>query len=208
LENPTGSLAAAARESESVVRKQIAEAQRGGKKLQLELELLVCTDIFFWVTEGSHQVVAVGKTSTLPAPMTQYPTSAAATTSAATSISTQVALDRRNHGVLYTGSARKPQSAAMIRTCHPAPSSHVLNLPILNPVAALSIPQLKPSPVNPGYQEAHQYYDEMRRYYASKAYTSAATAELVVVKVRMVTLQPGKKKTTFVSVSEFFCTIS
>jgi hypothetical protein len=84
-----------------------------------------------------------------------------------------------------------------------APGGPVLNLPaIANPLASLSIPQLKPqaSPANPGYNEAHRHYEEMRQYYASKAYTGAATAELVIVKVRMVTLEPGKKNPTLISV--------
>jgi hypothetical protein len=85
---------------------------------------------------------------------------------------------------------------------HPASSTQVLSLPAMpNAFASLPIPQLKPSPLNPGYHEAHRYYDEMRQYYASKAYTSAATAELVVVKVRLVTLEPGKKNPTIVSAS-------
>jgi len=100
--------------------------------------------------------------------------------------------------------AREPPSAAVISARHPA-SNHVLSLPaVANPFASLPIPQLKPLPVNPGYHEAHRYYDEMRQYYASKAYTSAATAELIVVKVRMVTLEPGKKNPTLVSVSGIF----
>lgn len=102
-----------------------------------------------------------------------------------------------------------PAPPSVISTHHPraAMSSalvQVLNLPATaNPFASLSIPQLKPAPANPGYNEAHQYYDEMRKYYSSKAYTSAATAELVIVKVRLVTLEPKKKNPTFISVGVF-----
>ena len=44
----------------------------------------------------------------------------------------------------------------------------------------------------------------MWQYYASKAYTSMATAEIVIVKVWMVTLEPGKRNPTLISVSNVF----
>lgn len=155
-------------------------------------------------------------TTALPTSMIQdqYPISATSTTSSSMRVPAPVTSNQRWNleALLHTGSAPKPRLAATTRisTHHPVPSAHVLNLPpISNPFATLPIPQLKPSPVNPGYNEAHKYYDEMRQYYASKAYTSAATAELVVVKVRMVTLEPGRKKPTLVSVSSaFFRTVS
>ena len=108
-----------------------------------------------------------------------------------------------NHEVLCAVPA--PPTATTISTHHAAPSAHVVRLAATtNPFTSLPIPQLKPSPVNPGYHEAHQYYNEMQQYYASKAYTSVATAELVIVKVRMVTLKPGRKNPTLISVSNVF----
>ena len=105
-----------------------------------------------------------------------------------------------NHEVFCTVPA--PPTAV---TIHAAPSTHVLRLPATtNPFASLPIPQLKSTPVNPRYHEAHQYYNEMRQYYASKAYTSMATAELIIVKVQMVTLEPGKRNPTLISVSNVF----
>ena len=101
--------------------------------------------------------------------------------------------------------APAPPMAATISAHCAAPSAHVLRLPATtNPFASLPIPQLKPAPVNPRYHEAHQYYNEMQQYYASKAYTSMATAELVVVKVQMATLKPGKRNPTLISVSNIF----
>lgn len=107
--------------------------------------------------------------------------------------------NRVKHGFESAAISAQPSHAS------PASSAPVLNLTaIANPFASLSIPlgtgKLKPLPEKPGYNEAHRYYDEMRQYYASKAYTSAATAELVIVKVRMVTLEPGKKNPTLISV--------
>ncbi|KIM36153.1 hypothetical protein M413DRAFT_449355 [Hebeloma cylindrosporum] len=175
LEHPDESVirsTVSTKEKESEVRKQIAEAQRG---------------------EGSHRVVAVGTTSAFPVSTVQYPTSG-----------NWVATNQQSYQVLRTTPV--PPTAAinppMLSIHHPqaATSAHALRLPATaNPFVSLPIPQLKPSPVNPGYQEAHQYYDEMRQYYASKAYTSTATAELVVVKVRMVTLEPGKRNPTIIS---------
>jgi len=56
------SMAVSTKEKESEVRKQIAEAQRGGETYQ-SMFLLGAQ-----VTEGSHRVVAVGTTSILPVP--------------------------------------------------------------------------------------------------------------------------------------------
>ena len=199
-----------------MVRKQIAEAQRGGKHSQYisksPARPAARADLTSLATEGSHRVVAVGMTSvaqyssgiqtaanqhgqpvfrTVPAP----PSTLLVTSEAAASLI----------------SARHPSHAASGRYATSASSAPVLNLPaITNPFATLPIPKLNPSPENPGYNEAHRFYDEMRQYYASKAYTSAATAELVIVKVRMVTLEPGKKNPTFISVGValfFFCSL-
>ena len=63
-----------------------------------------------------------------------------------------------------------------------------------------SLSSLKPAPFKPGYQEAHQYYCEMREHFASKAYISISNAELIVVKVWLMTHVPAKKKPMCVSV--------
>lgn len=49
-----------------------------------------------------------------------------------------------------------------------------------------------------GYQEAHNFYNGMREHYARKAYSNSLNVELVVVKVRMMMLPPGKKNPTLV----------
>lgn len=63
-----------------------------------------------------------------------------------------------------------------------------------------SLSSLKPAPIKLGYQEAHQYYCEMREHFASKAYISISNAELVVTKVWLMTHAPTKKKPMCVSV--------
>jgi hypothetical protein len=67
---------------------------------------------------------------------------------------------------------------------------------------ATSFPKLRSAPVNPGYQQAHQYWDDMRKFFAGKAYSNNANAEVVVVKVRMMTHAPNKKNPACVSVCE------
>jgi len=72
----------------------------------------------------------------------------------------------------------------------------------LNPHSMLPFPNTKNTPlVKPGYQEAHRLYDEMRKHFANKAYTTAANAEVVVVKIWMMTRVPTKKNPLTVSVS-------
>ena len=57
------------------------------------------------------------------------------------------------------------------------------------------------APVITGYQDAHNFYNEMREHYSRKAYSNSLNIELVVVKARMMTLPPGKKNPTLVWVS-------
>jgi len=77
--------------------------------------------------------------------------------------------------------------------------------PILNiqahPASSASVPLLKPLPINPGYQSAHQFYNEMREMFATRAYASSANLELVVVKVSLATLVSNKKSPVCISVS-------
>jgi hypothetical protein len=60
----------------------------------------------------------------------------------------------------------------------------------------LSDPSL---PVQPGYQEAHELYDEMRQFFAQKA-MSVHAGEVVVVKVTMMSWKPGNRNPSIVSV--------
>ena len=54
-------------------------------------------------------------------------------------------------------------------------------------------------PVQPGYQEAHRLYDELRQFFAQKA-MSVHGGEVVVIKVTMMLLKPGNKNPSIVSV--------
>ena len=50
-----------------------------------------------------------------------------------------------------------------------------------------------------GYQEVHQIYNEMRQFFARKA-MSVHNGEVVVIKVTMMSLKPGYKSPSVVSV--------
>jgi hypothetical protein len=54
--------------------------------------------------------------------------------------------------------------------------------------------------VQPGYQEAHKLYDEMRQFFAQKA-MSVHGGEVVVVKVTMMSSKPGNRNPSIISVS-------
>ena len=56
-------------------------------------------------------------------------------------------------------------------------------------------------PVQPGYQEAHKIYDEMRQFFAQRA-MSAHGGEVVIIKVTMMSLKPGNRNPLVVSVHE------
>ena len=72
----------------------------------------------------------------------------------------------------------------------------------LNPYSMLPSPNTKNTPlIKPGYQEAHHLYDEMQKPFANKAYTTAANAEVVVIKIWMMTHLPTKKNPLTVLVS-------
>lgn len=57
---------------------------------------------------------------------------------------------------------------------------------------------------NPGYQEAHQLYNEMRTHFTNKAYSNVANAEVIVVKVWMMMRVPNRKTAAPVSVHFYF----
>ena len=72
----------------------------------------------------------------------------------------------------------------------------------LNPYSMLPFPNTKNTPlIKPGYQEVHHLYDDMRKHFANKAYSTAANAEVVVVKIWMKTRVPSKKNPLDISVS-------
>ena len=56
-------------------------------------------------------------------------------------------------------------------------------------------------PSQPSYQEAHTRYDEMRRFFAQKAFT-VYNGKVVVIKVTMMSLKPGNKNLSIISVCE------
>ncbi|KAH9476800.1 hypothetical protein JR316_0010715 [Psilocybe cubensis] len=69
------------------------------------------------------------------------------------------------------------------------PGSTVVNVGLK--AKSLTFPQK--DLLNPGYQEAHGFYNEMRQHFAAMAYSSVANAELVVVKVWLSVRVPTKK---------------
>jgi hypothetical protein len=69
-----------------------------------------------------------------------------------------------------------------------------VRVPQFNSHSTLPFPALKSKAlVNPGYQEAHQLYNEMRAHFANKAYSNVANAELIVVKVWLMMRVPNRK---------------
>jgi hypothetical protein len=54
--------------------------------------------------------------------------------------------------------------------------------------------------LKPGYQEAHQMYDDMRNFFARQAYATN-NVELVNLKATMMWMKPGNKNPSVVSVS-------
>ena len=52
----------------------------------------------------------------------------------------------------------------------------------------------------PGYAPAHTRYEEMRRFFQERAYATHG-CELVIVKVTMMVQEPGRAKSSMVSVS-------
>lgn len=56
-------------------------------------------------------------------------------------------------------------------------------------------------PVQPGYQDAHDIYDEMRQFFAQQA-MSVHGGEVVVIKITMMSSKPGSKNPSIVSVHE------
>jgi hypothetical protein len=67
----------------------------------------------------------------------------------------------------------------------------------------LNVPDFfKHAPAFPGYQEAHKMYSDMRDHFAQRAYTTR-NFELVIVKVTMMSMKPGNKNPSIVSVCKY-----
>jgi hypothetical protein len=71
---------------------------------------------------------------------------------------------------------------------------HSVTCPIVIPKFISS-----PMPLQPSYQEAHTRYDEMRRFFAQKAFT-VHNGKVVVIKVTMMSLKPSNKNPSTISV--------
>jgi hypothetical protein len=113
--------------------------------------------------------------------------------------STSLAL-HKNGGKLawpkrVSGSSSSKQISTVSGYHHHNQSGSVSIRPIVVP-KFVSDPNL---PVQPGYQEAHKLYDEMRKFFAQKA-MSVHGGEVVVIKVTMMSWKPGKKNPSIVSV--------
>jgi hypothetical protein len=69
------------------------------------------------------------------------------------------------------------------------------------------IAELDSRSVLPGYQEAHQVYDEMQQFFAKKAML-VHSGEVVVIKVTMMSLKPGYRLPSVVYVHDSLNTYS
>ena len=110
-----------------------------------------------------------------------------------------------NHG---TSSHMSIQPYNLKATTKPTQAGVQINLlPQINLHSTLPFPVTvlkSKAPVNPGYQEAHQLYNEMRAHFTNKAYSNVANAELIVVKVWMMMRVPNRKTPAPVSVCFIF----
>lgn len=96
-----------------------------------------------------------------------------------------------------TASTSSKQAKSSSSTVYHNQSGSVSIRPIVVP-KFVSDPTL---PVQPGYQEAHRMYDEMRQFFAMKA-MSVHGGEVVVIKVTMMSWKPGNRNPSIVSVSK------
>jgi len=103
----------------------------------------------------------------------------------------------------------EPSSALISRSAWPAKQTRMGRQQLEGPkihtpgslVHNLDVPDFfAGKPLRPGYQEAHNMYNDMRNHFAQRAYSSN-NFELVVVKVTMMSLKPGNKNPSIVSVS-------
>jgi len=75
----------------------------------------------------------------------------------------------------------------------------------LNTHSMLPFPNTKNPPLlNPGYQDAHRLYDDMRKHFANRAYSTVANAEVVVIKLWMMTRVPNRKHPIPISVRAYW----
>lgn len=94
-----------------------------------------------------------------------------------------------------SSSTKQTQSHGTSSTVYHNQSGSVMIRPIVVP-KFVSEPTL---PVQPGYQEAHRIYDEMRQFFAMKA-MSVHGGKVVVIKVTMMSWKPGNRNPSIVSV--------
>ena len=69
------------------------------------------------------------------------------------------------------------------------------------PIIVLKFVSDPSMPVQPGYQEAHKIYDEMRQFFVQKA-MPVHNGKIVVIKVTMMPLKLGNKNPSIISVHE------
>ena len=168
-----------------MVRRQIAAAQRTGKLIIFYWRCLTSPRylLFLFATiDNAHPMVPVGE-------MSQH--------------LGQINLSGHGGGTL-TGTSNKSNLQPYKATTKPTSGIHINLIQQVNSHSTLPFPASLKSKiqalVNPGYQEAHQLYDEMRNYFASKAYSNVANAEVIVVKVWMMMRVPNRKTAAPVSV--------
>ena len=170
-------------ESHSIVQHQIAAAQQGGEFSipSIDSELLNNQSTTKYI-EGTQPVVPIGDVG---------------------------------HGMQFTVQVPIPTSSSMVPTSKMTPSQPPYVIPgrqykfnAINVVAPLNTHSMLPFPstkstplTNPGYQDAHRLYNDMRKHFANKAYSTSANAELIIIKIWMMTRIPNKKAPLPVSVS-------
>ena len=160
------------------VQQHVADAQRNGESISSKSATLT---LHICDTERAHPVVPIGP-FVAEMPVLPY---------------------RSGMSVLPANRASTTAASSGL----PGSSRYPLNIALANSAASSTLISLASAPTNPGYQEAHRYYNEMREYFAKKAYASSANVELVVVKVTFATLAPTKKSPLRISVSRILCSI-
>ena len=106
---------------------------------------------------------------------------------------------------LNDASSSSMSNSQLERPGYKATKPHINLIPQMNSHSTLAFPPFMSKPlVNPGYQEAHQLYHEMRTFFTNKAYSNVANAEVIVVKVWMMMRVPNRKTAAPVSVHFFW----
>jgi hypothetical protein len=112
---------------------------------------------------------------------------------------------------VFTAASTKPTSSTSRPHVIPGQQYKFSTINVVTPLNSYSMlpfPNTKNTPlVKPGYQEAHHLYDEMQKHFANKAYTTAASSEVVIVKIWMINHVPTKKNPLPVLVSHSYNSI-